>query len=247
MIPRLSHGRWQNTIPKWRTMDRPAHIVRSHKMISAYADFTPSLTQEYIRCNLYGTSVSKGSNKQATRDFVNGQLKAGCTFSIKLESSIGAKKMPTNSTAKSTPKYRNDFSDGDSVTIVTTDLEVDCIKNVSETAFFTLCNMLKHNGKLKTITIKNVLQPIWPKNKNIFKNDIFNARLRIKRLLPRIKKCDTFESFQKSINTSKLIAGLDDETMSDNDLKMSVEISRLEQLPSTNMTTDLIAAAKILN
>ena len=40
-------------------------------------------------------------------------------------------------------------------------------------------------------------------------------RLRIKRLLPRIEKCDTFESFQKSINTSKLISGLDDQTMSD--------------------------------
>ena len=89
------------------------------------------------------------------------------------------------------------------------------IKNVSETAFFTLCNMLKHNGILKSITIKNVLQPICPKNKSISKHYIFNVRLRIKRLLPRIEKCDTFESFQKSINTSKLIAGLDDTTMSD--------------------------------
>ena len=31
------------------------------------------------------------------------------------------------------------------------------------------------------------------------------------------------------------------------DLKMSVKVSRLEQLPSSKMTSDLIAAAKVLN
>ena len=77
--------------------------------------------------------------------------------------------------------------------------------------------MLKHKGKLKTITIQNILQPIWPKNKNISKHDIVNVRLRIKRLLPKIEKCDTFESFQKSINTSWLLVGLDDENMTDNE------------------------------
>ena len=77
--------------------------------------------------------------------------------------------------------------------------------------------MLKHNVKLKTITIKNILQPIWPKNKNISKHDIFNLRLRIKRLLPKIENCDAFDSFQKFINASQLMTGLDDEQISDDE------------------------------
>ena len=58
-------------------------------------------------------------------------------------------------------------------------------------------------------------------DKNISKNnaDMYNVRLlRMKRLLPRIEKCDTFESFQKSIDTSKLVlVGLDDENMSNDE------------------------------
>jgi len=212
-------------------------LYEAVKCFSAYAGFAPRKIQEYIRCNRYGTVTKNGLKKaQVPRDFANGQLKAGCTFCIKLKSSIRIKKMPANPTPRSKAKHRDDFSDGNSVTIVTAVCEHggQCkpspqqqimvrsrsglyIKNVSETAFFTLCNMLKHNGKLKTHTIKNILQPIWPKNKNISKHDIFNVRLRIRRLLPKIEKCDTFESFQKSINTSLLLAGLDDENMSDDE------------------------------
>ena len=54
------------------------------------------------------------------------------------------------------------------------------ISSINETAIFTLCNMLKfNNGNLSNTTIKSVLQPIWPINKNISKSDIFNLRLKI--------------------------------------------------------------------
>jgi len=218
-------------------------LFEAVKCISAYSGFAPYLTQEYIRCNRYGNMKSKDSKsvldqKQAARDFADGRLKAGCTFSIKFKSSVREKKMPKNPTAKSKPKYRNDFSDNTFITIENAVCEHGghCkpssqqqimvrsrsglyVKNVSDTAIFTLCNMLKHNsgGRLKTVTIKSILQPIWPINKNISKHDIFNVRLRIRRLLPRLEKCDTFESFQKSINTSQLLAGLDSENMSDDE------------------------------
>ena len=153
---------------------------------------------------------------QVPRDFANGQLKAGCTFSIKVKSSIRIKKMPANPTPLSRAKYRDNFSDGISVTIVTAVCEHggQCkpspqqrimvrsrsglyLKIVSETACFTVCNMLKQNGKLKTITSKNILQPIWPRNKNISKNDIFNVRLRIKRLLPKIENVIHLNLFKR--------------------------------------------------
>ena len=126
--------------------------------------------------------------------------------------------MPANPTPLSRAKYsRDDFSsDGISVTIVTAVCEHrgQCkpspqqqimvrsrsglyIKNVSKTACFPLCNMLKHNRKLKTIMIKNILQPIWPRNKNISKNDIFNVRLRIKHLLPKIENVIHLNLFKR--------------------------------------------------
>ena len=82
--------------------------------ISAYGGFAPYVTQEYIRCNRYGTMKRKDSKteldqKQTVRDFADGHFQAGCTFSIKYKSSVCAKKMPKNPTAKSKPKYRNDI------------------------------------------------------------------------------------------------------------------------------------------
>ena len=59
-------------------------LYEAVKCFSAYAGFAPRKIQEYIRCNRYGTVTKNGLKKaQVPRDFANGQLKAGCTFSIK--------------------------------------------------------------------------------------------------------------------------------------------------------------------
>ena len=67
--------------------------------------------------------ASKGSKTQDIRGFTNGQFKDGCTFSIQLKSRINEKKMPDSPISKSRPKHRNEFSDGNLVTVVTVTCE----------------------------------------------------------------------------------------------------------------------------
>ena len=99
------------------------------------------------------------------------------------------------------------------------------VQGISENALFTLCNMLKHNRRLKAASIKSVLTPIWPTNKNISKYDVFNIKRKIKLILPKLQKYDSFELFQKNINTSTLFDGIDDCNMSDDDaINMATEI-----------------------
>ena len=144
-------------------MDRTVHTLQSHKMFFCLRQFCSILNSgdhqmQPLRSN------DKQSIKKDILAFANGQLKDGCTFIIKLKSSIHEKKMPDNPTAKFRPKYRNNFSDGNLVTIVTNMCEGGgqyrpstqqhamirfrsgvCIKNFSETEIFTPYKMLKHN------------------------------------------------------------------------------------------------------
>ena len=81
--------------------------------------------------------------------------------------------------------------------------------------------MFKYNRKLKSNSIKSVLKPIWPTNKNISKYDVFN----IQRKIISKKKHDSFELFQKNINTSTLFNRIDDCNMSDDDaINMATEL-----------------------
>ena len=112
------------------------------------------------------------------------------------------KVVPENSKAK----YRNNFNDNVIIIIknaccthaglckpscqqqlVTRARGGSYIKNMNDMAFFTLCNVMKHNnGTLNTETIKSIVSPIWPSNKNITNSDVFNVRIRVERILPKL-------------------------------------------------------------
>jgi hypothetical protein len=226
---------------KWKDRSTLFHAVNS---FAAIAGFSVFLSQEYIKCNRFG--IVKKRKKQNTTDnelqnhraFASGQLKAGCTFSIQMASTVRIKSMPKVVTEKSKPKYRNNFNDNVIIIIknaccthaglckpscqqqlVTRARGGSYIKNMNDMALFTLCNVMKHNnGILKTETIKSIVSPIWPSNKNITKSDVFNIRIRVERMLPKIVTCYSFESFQKSVNSSDLITGLDNITLNDDEV-----------------------------
>ena len=99
------------------------------------------------------------------------------------------------------------------------------VQGISDNALFVLCNMFKSNGRLKSNCIKSILTPIWPTNKNISKSDVFNIRKKIISILPNLEKYNTFELFQKNVNTSTLLEGIDDCNMSDDDaINMATEV-----------------------
>ena len=164
------------------------------KYYSAIAGFSICKSREYIRCNRFG-EISKRKNLsddfQKPCEFNSGQLKAGCTFSITLFSTQREKSMPKNVTNKSKPKYRMNFNDNVIVMIkkaccihaglchLSTQQQIVThsrsglhVKNMNEMTFFTLCNVMKHNnGVLNCDTIKSIVSPIWPTNKNMSKNE----------------------------------------------------------------------------
>ena len=48
--------------------------------------------------------------------------------------------------------------------------------NVHGNALFDLCMYQLQNGKLQSSYIKSTLAKIWPRNKNVSKNDVFSTR-----------------------------------------------------------------------
>ena len=214
---------------KWKDRTLIRNAVNSYASIAGFSVFHSS---EYIRCSRFGEPKKKSS-----RDFLGGQLKCGCSFSITLASSQKVKQMPKKISSSSKPKYRANWDDNVPVIIKKANCKHSglCkpspqqqlfsrsrsgqyIKAINETALFTLCNFFKHNKRLKSTTIRSVLKPIWPQNKNITKHDIYNMRVRVKRLLPILDRCASFENFQNEINATALLSGLDSKDITDDEI-----------------------------
>ena len=79
-------------------------------------------------------------------------------------------------------------------------------------ALFTLCNCMEHGGKLASSLIKKVMQPIWPKAKDISKHDVFNIRVKVMRLLPTYRKSNgEYNQFKSVVNANIMLRGIDNE------------------------------------
>ena len=209
-------------------------LIRS--AVNTYASlsgFTTRFSGEFIQCNRNGQRNSEHDK----RDYSGGQLKCDCTFSISLCSSRKSKTLPKKITPSSKPKFRHCWDDGIPIIIKkaccehsnlckpSTQQQImsrsrggQYLKGVNETALFTLCNILKHNKRLKATTIKSVLKPIWPKNKNITKSDVFNMRVRVKRLLPVLERNPLFENFQDEVNATSMLRGIDNDNISNDEV-----------------------------
>ena len=55
-------------------------------------------------------------------------------------------------------------------------------------------------------------------NKNITKSDVFNMRVRVKRLLPVLERIPSFESFPKGVNASSVLSDLDQNDITDDEV-----------------------------
>ena len=138
--------------------------------------------------------------------FTTFSLNIGCTFNITMKSTAREKHMPKIVSAKSRPKHRYKFenhipvlilkafcdhvegcSPGSQQQTMTRSCVGRCVKRSNETVTFPLCDKMCHNGHLAQDTMKSQVKPIWPHSKNTNPQDLFNIRIRIKRLLPIIK------------------------------------------------------------
>ena len=70
--------------------------------------------------------------------------------------------------------------------------------------------MLKDEGKLSSLFIKQVLKTQFPANKNVANRYVYWMKNRITSIMPRMHHCDSFNDFQDVFKTSRLHAGVDD-------------------------------------
>jgi hypothetical protein len=90
--------------------------------------------------------------------------------------------------------------------------------SINELALFTLCNLAKNNnGRIKSQSIKTVIAPFWPRNKNVTSHDVFNIRRKITKMLPKFVEIDGFEAFKTLARVKPLVPGIDNEPLTSND------------------------------
>ena len=67
------------------------------------------------------------------------------------------------------------------------------VKNTSDISLFTLCTMLKDEGKVPSSMVKQILSIQFPANKIVTNRHLYWMKKRIKTLLPRMNDCETFQ------------------------------------------------------
>ena len=69
-------------------------------------------------------------------------------------------------------------------------------KNIRSVSLFTLCMILKDEGKVPSTMIKQMLSTHFPANKNVTNRHVYWMKNRVRTLRPRMNECQTFRDFQ---------------------------------------------------
>jgi hypothetical protein len=127
--------------------------------------------------NYHGFTAHQGVDT-STHDYINGQLKSGCTFHFK-SSSLETEKYlpPCSNDKKKKRRYKNRW-DCPKETISgcaqhVTSCQPSRLNQVTtsqrtrkyiipNSAIFALCNHMENSGKLNSDLIRRVTQPVWP-------------------------------------------------------------------------------------
>jgi len=83
-------------------------------------------------------------------------------------------------------------------------------KNIGSSAIFTLCKMAKRK-RLTNASIRSVVQPMMPSQKELTYRNIFYIRVKINKCLPIYEEHPKYEAFAQTMDDNILLGGLDDE------------------------------------
>ena len=188
-----------------------------------------------IHCNRSNDNKKKKPNQE--RFFTNGPLQCGCDFHVQLSPSEYTVPKHDVKVKRKRPNFNKGY-----VKIKTFDYnhsqgcnpntlqhqfcasrKGEYTSNIPTTVYWQLCTLMKNHPKryVAPSTIRSSLSKCVPMYHNISKQDIFNTRIRCKRLITKFNDCDDYKQFEENLNSNckfmKLIEkdnGLDvDETM----------------------------------
>jgi len=220
--------------------------------VAKYHGFSIKKEKEFIRCNRFGES-------QSSRNFASGPLACNCTFMIQLKAlSRQAKLMMSAPKKGAEPKEKWRYTNTWTAPVMIIDKCCEhaggCtpsklnrldgmqrsgkyVTTIPSHPLYTLCNHYVIKGGISSSFIKSVLEPIWPSSKNITTHDVYNVRVRIRRLLPKFKSTvGDFEAFQSIVNSSDLLCGIDDMPTLDDDEAYELAQSAWQELQLTDST-----------
>ena len=201
-------------------------LMAAMQQLAMLHGFQVKCEKESIMCNRSGEAKS-------SRNYHGGVLQAECPFEVKMKCLERERYLPTPTATRY--EYRDQWSrpvkikvancaHGGRCTpsrqnrIMTVQRSGKYVQSLPDTALFTLCNHLEHNGKLESAYIKSVLRPILPKAKNVTKHDVFNTRVKVMRLLPTFRKTNgEYEAFKEVANANDLLGGIDNVTALNDD------------------------------
>ena len=207
--------------------------------------FNVASNHNYIKYSRYGETTT-------TRNFASGALASGCTFILYLKPMHMARISPkigpdgkkskarsredrkqetciVKSTTKA-PHHSSCWSHGDKCSPSIQNL-VDVTKRSGEYAriissrqVFALCRQAK-TKRLTASQIRGALHDLMPKNTNVTKQQVFNLRVKVMKLLPIIEQNPEYESFSQYVNDNNILNGLDDEIDVNDDLAQKLATS----------------------
>ena len=104
---------------------------------------------------------------------------------------------------------------------------------------YTLCNFLEKNGSINSDLILQVIEPVWPKSKNVTKHDCWNMRIRVNRLMPIYKATDgNYDKFKEVANANDLLDGIDNAPTLDDDEAYDLAQSLWLEVTNTTKNTE---------
>ena len=180
----------------------------------------------YIQCLAFG-------KKEYKKNYSAGPLRVGCTWRLLLKPSVNIK---MEGKSKKKPRYKPNWDcavtikDGSCCEhgglcepnrtnlVVARQRTGKYTANINTQVLFNLCNMYENYGRLTSGVIKNVCSPMFPITHPMTKNDVFNIRIKIRRLLPTLRAAGgDYDQFKQVVNASTMLQGIENQPDIDDD------------------------------
>ena len=164
----------------------------------------------------YQISKKKGKD----RDFTTGPMKVGCTFGLKLKAMEQTSPKETVKNKRRRGNFKTgpvqiksfNYSHSNGCNPCPEQYHFCCSRagkyqsQIPIQVYWSLCcNMKRHPKKyIATSTIRSFLSSSYPPNHNISKQEIFQTRIRCRRLMPKFELCDDFKQFEDTLQSDSV-------------------------------------------
>jgi len=230
---------------KWSSRD--GTLMEAMDDLEKVHGFHVRKEKELIVCNRLGKADTE-------RSYVGGDLKAQCTFKLKLKalSKLAYKANPLSTRWS----YTNIWTEPIEIVeaccrhggqcrpsrlnrVMATQRAGKYVKKIPDMVLFSLCNYLERRGKITSSMIKDAIEPHWPEAKNVSKHDVFNIRAKLIKLLPSFQKTNgDYEEFKKVANSNDMLSGIDNTPSLDDDEAYQLAQSLWLEVSNTSVDRD---------